>query len=188
MAGPQCLSRRQKLQSEKINKSDCSHAQPCSSSPIFLYMAALELWCTDITEEHRRSGKSSPKMLKSIRQGGKLGGFPRRWWEKVGDISAKEDLGSAAAPRSDTFCLIQTGAAGGGLKGTDTQEKGEAASALIQHCLGQDKTKNKSNVTQWTGVFQGGHSLGIHQGKHSAQSTWCGSWQSVNVLNGPAQR
>lgn len=33
-----------------------------------------------------------------------------------------------------------------------------------------------------------GTALGIRQGKYSGQSTWDRSWQSTNVLNGPAQR
>lgn len=71
--------------------------------------------------------------------------------------------------------------AGGVLKERDTQETPEAASALIQHCPGQDKTEDKSYVTH----SMSRHSLGIHQGKYSGQWTWWRSWQSVNVLNGP---
>lgn len=68
-------------------------------------------------------------------------------------------MSSAAAPRSDTVCLVQTEAAGGGLKEKDTRETHEAASALIQHCLGQDKTEGKSYVTHRTGVYQGRQAL-----------------------------
>lgn len=119
-----------------------------------------------------------------MRQGGKLDGFARLSWEKVGDISAKEDLGPAAARRSDTqwHCLFDSKRRSyrRGLQERDTQEVHEATSALIQHCLGQDQIEDESYVTSSMGAYWGSHSLGIHQGKYPGLCTWWRSWQGVS--------
>lgn len=93
------------------------------------------------------------------------------------------------ATHSDSVCLIQTEAAGGGLKGRDTPETHEAASALIQHCLGQDKTEHKIHVTHRNTGYWGRHSFGypprkIFWPKHMREELAeckCVKWPSTEI-------
>lgn len=90
--------------------------------------------------------------------------------------------------RSDTL-FDSNRSAGGGLKGRDTPETREAASALTQHCLGQDKTEHKLHVTHRNTVYQGRHSFGypprkIFWPKHMREGLAeckCVKWPSTEI-------